>query len=203
MGGVKQAAGAFLAVYIVAEIGTATTVEPVQQFSTTFLLATGVSWAAYFEAFGSGAKSFSPLIALVIALVATPVIALATKGKYYLRRPDLQPEARFTPDGTPTTITLDCAVCHLDCERPDMVDCAFHEARLCSLCCTTEQNCKTVCHESQTFLGLLAGAPANPPVPASRGYPASGHTSRPPLCTVNRFRARMGRGSGRCSVGAR
>jgi hypothetical protein len=75
MGGLKQAAGAFLAVYIVAEIGTATTVEPVQQFSTTFLLATGVSWAAYFETFGSGAKSFSPLIALVIALVATPVIA--------------------------------------------------------------------------------------------------------------------------------
>ncbi len=51
----------------------------------SFLLATGVSWAAYFEAFGPGAKSFSPLI------------ALATKGKYYLKRADLQPEARFTP----------------------------------------------------------------------------------------------------------
>jgi purine-cytosine permease-like protein len=124
----------------------------------SFLLATGVSWAAYFEAFGSGAKSFSPLIALVIALVATPVIALATKGKYYLRRPDLQPEARFTPDGTPTTATLDCAVCGLTYERPDMVDCSFHKARLCSLCCTTEKNCKTVCHESQTFLGLPVGA---------------------------------------------
>jgi hypothetical protein len=124
----------------------------------SFLLATGVSWAAYFEAFGPGAKSFSPLIALVIALVATPVIALATKGKYYLRRPDLQPEARFMPDGTPTTATLPCAACGLTYERPDMVDCSFHEARLCSLCCTTERNCKTVCHESQTFLGLPAGA---------------------------------------------
>jgi purine-cytosine permease-like protein len=124
----------------------------------SFLLATSVSWAAYFEAFGPVAKSFSPLIALVIALVATPLIALATKGKYYLKRPDLQPEARFTPEGTPTTTTLDCAVCGLTYERPDMVDCSYHEARLCSLCCTTEKNCKTVCHESQTFLGLPAGA---------------------------------------------
>jgi purine-cytosine permease-like protein len=124
----------------------------------SFLLATSVSWAAYFEAFGPVAKSFSPLIALVIALVATPLIALATKGKYYLKRPDLQPEARFTPEGTPTTTTLDCAVCGLTYERPDMVDCAYHEARVCSLCCTTEKNCKTVCHESQTFLGLPAGA---------------------------------------------
>jgi purine-cytosine permease-like protein len=124
----------------------------------SFLLATSVSWAAYFEAFGPVAKSFSPLIALVIALVATPLIALATKGKYYLKRPDLQPEARFTPEGTPTTTTLDCVVCGLTYERPDMVDCSYHEARLCSLCCTTEKNCKTVCHESQTFLGLPAGA---------------------------------------------
>jgi purine-cytosine permease-like protein len=124
----------------------------------SFLLATGVSWAAYFQAFGSGAKSFSPLIALVIALVATPVIALATKGKYYLKRPDLQPEARFTPDGTPTTTTLDCAACGLTYERPDMVDCPFHQARLCSLCCTTEKNCQTVCHESHTFLGLPASS---------------------------------------------
>ena len=128
----------------------------------SFLLATGVSWAAYFEAFGSGAKSFSPLIALVIALVATPVIALATKGKYYLRRPDLQPEARFTPDGTPTTTTLDCAVCGLTYQRPDMVDCSFHQARLCSLCCTTEKNCKTVCHDSPTFLGLPASNASEP-----------------------------------------
>jgi hypothetical protein len=30
--------------------------------------------------------------------------------------------------------------------------------RLCSLCCTTEKNCKTMCHESPTFLGLPAGA---------------------------------------------
>jgi len=40
-----------------------------------------------------------------------------------------------------------------------MVDCSFHNARLCSLCCTTEKSCKTVCQESQTFLGLPVGAP--------------------------------------------
>jgi hypothetical protein len=36
LGGLEQAAGAFLAVYIVAEIGAATAVKPGQQFSATF-----------------------------------------------------------------------------------------------------------------------------------------------------------------------
>jgi purine-cytosine permease-like protein len=125
----------------------------------SFLLATLVSFLAFFGAFGSDVGAFSPFIALVIALVATPVIALATKGKYYLKRPDVQPEPRFTEDGTPATTKLDCAVCGLSYERPDMVDCSFHSARLCSLCCTTEKSCETVCHESQTFLGLPVGAP--------------------------------------------
>jgi purine-cytosine permease-like protein len=125
----------------------------------SFLLAVGVSIAAYFGAFGEAAKSWSPFLALVIALVATPVIAVATKGRYYVKRPDAQPEPRFTADGTPATTTLDCAVCGQTYERPDMVDCSFHSARLCSLCCTTEKSCKTVCHESQTFLGLPVGAP--------------------------------------------
>jgi len=125
----------------------------------SFLLSTAVSIAAYFGAFGEAAKSWSPFLALVIALVATPVIAVATKGKYYVKRPDAQPEPRFDSDGTPATTTLDCAVCGQTYERPDMVDCSFHNARLCSLCCTTEKSCKTVCQESQTFLGLPVGAP--------------------------------------------
>jgi purine-cytosine permease-like protein len=125
----------------------------------SFLLASGVSIVAYFNAFGESARAWSPFLALGIAVVATPAIALATRGKYYIKRPDLQPEARFTPDGNPATTTLDCAVCGQTYERPDMVDCAFHQARLCSLCCSTEKDCKTVCHESQTFLGLPAGAP--------------------------------------------
>lgn len=150
----------------------------------SFLLATAVSFAAFFGAFGDGARAWSPFLALGIAVVATSVIALATKGKYYLKRPDLQPEPRFTADGTPATTTLDCAVCGLTYERPDMVDCSFHDARLCSLCCTTEKNCKTVCHESQTFLGLPAGAARRPS--ASRGggvgrLPRAVHATRVPV----------------------
>ncbi|MHA6785199.1 purine-cytosine permease family protein [Pseudonocardia saturnea] len=125
----------------------------------SFLVATGVSFAAFFGAFGEGAKAWSPFLALGLALVLTPLLAVLTKGEYYLKRPDEQPEPRFDADGTPTTTTLDCAVCGLAYERPDMVDCSFHSARLCSLCCTTDKACKTVCHDSQTFLGLPMGAP--------------------------------------------
>ncbi|WP_225924722.1 purine-cytosine permease family protein [Pseudonocardia abyssalis] len=125
----------------------------------SFLVATGVSFAAFFGAFGESTKAWSPFLALGLALVLTPLLAVATKGRYYLKRPDLQPEPRFTADGTPATTTLDCAVCGLTYERPDMVDCSFHSARLCSLCCSTDKACETVCHESQTFLGLPMGAP--------------------------------------------
>ncbi|WP_225920558.1 purine-cytosine permease family protein [Pseudonocardia oceani] len=125
----------------------------------SFLVATGVSFAAFFGAFGDGARAWSPFLALGLAIVLTPLLAVATKGKYYLKRPDLQPEPRFTADGTPATTTLDCAVCGLTYERPDMVDCSFHSARLCSLCCTTDKACGTVCQESTTFLGLPVGAP--------------------------------------------
>ncbi|MBW0098085.1 allantoin permease, partial [Pseudonocardia sp. KRD-184] len=107
----------------------------------SFLVATGVSFAAFFGAFGDGARAWSPFLALGLAIVLTPLLAVATKGKYYLKRPDLQPEPRFTADGTPATTTLDCAVCGLTYERPDMVDCSFHSARLCSLCCTTDKAC--------------------------------------------------------------
>ncbi len=93
------------------------------------IISAGVSIVAFFGAFGEFGRSFSPFIALFVAIIATPAIALATKGKYYIKRPDVQPEARFTPDGTPATTKLDCAVCGQTYERPDMVDCSFHEAR--------------------------------------------------------------------------
>ena len=39
-------------------------------------------------ALGAAIQPYSPLVAIGLALVLPPVIALATKGKYYLRRTD-------------------------------------------------------------------------------------------------------------------
>ena len=55
-------------------------------------LASMLSIAAYLGLFGDLAKAFSAVVALVTAMVAAPLIAWATKGKYYLAR-DAGPHA--------------------------------------------------------------------------------------------------------------
>ncbi len=52
------------------------------------LVAAGVSIIAFFGGLGSALTPYSPLVAIGLALVLPPIIAVATKGKYYLRRTD-------------------------------------------------------------------------------------------------------------------
>jgi purine-cytosine permease-like protein len=103
------------------------------------LIASVVSIAAYFDVFGAYAKAFSPLIALVIAMAATPLLALATRGKYYIARPD----DLAAPDGE-----LTCVVCGDTFERPDMATCPHHDGAICSLCCSLEKKCHDSCKKA-------------------------------------------------------
>ncbi|WP_222121400.1 purine-cytosine permease family protein [Corynebacterium glyciniphilum] len=86
------------------------------------LLSGGVSIAMFFGAFGDAVAPFSPLFAAVIAVVVTPLTAVLTKGRWYLRRDsdgiDLPME---DADGNPTDARLTCAVTGESCERPDML----------------------------------------------------------------------------------
>ena len=54
--------------------------------SCSVILSAGLSILVFFGAFGSWIEPFSPIVAIVLALVLTPLIAVLTKGKYYLRR---------------------------------------------------------------------------------------------------------------------
>src|SRR3954463_13338737 len=54
----------------------------------SMVVAAGVSILAFFGALGPAVQPYSPLVAIVLALVLPPVIAVATKGRYYLRRTD-------------------------------------------------------------------------------------------------------------------
>lgn len=87
-----------------------------------FGLSAVLSIATFFGVFGATLKPYSPIVAVVIAFVATPLTALATKGKYYLRRTDdgiALP--MFDEHGNPSGETLPCAVTGLEFERPDMI----------------------------------------------------------------------------------
>ncbi|NED13802.1 allantoin permease [Streptomyces sp. SID9124] len=104
-----------------------------------FTAASGLSIAMYFHALGDTLQPYSPVAAAVLALVLTPLVAVVTRGRYYLRRTDDGlDEPMLDADGNPSAVTLDCHVCHQPYERPDLAACATHDALVCSLCLSTD-----------------------------------------------------------------
>ncbi|AJT69064.3 hypothetical protein T261_7466 [Streptomyces lydicus] len=105
-----------------------------------FVAASGLSIAMYFHALGDTLQPYSPVAAALIACVLTPLMAVVTKGRYYLRRTDDGiAEALLDADGNPSATTYACHVCHQDFERPDLAACHTHDAMVCSLCLTTDK----------------------------------------------------------------
>jgi signal transduction histidine kinase/DNA-binding NarL/FixJ family response regulator len=102
-------------------------------------LASAASIPAYMGVFGPTAQAFSSLIALGVAFVASPAIAWATKGKYYI--------AREQPPTTPAYagVTHTCVICERDYEGPDMAHCPAYQGHICSLCCTLDARCGDLC----------------------------------------------------------
>jgi purine-cytosine permease-like protein len=89
---------------------------------SSVILSGGISVAMFFGAFGDGIAAFSPLFAAVIAVVVTPLAAVVTKGRWYLRRSSDGIEVpMFDEDGNPVDDRLTCAITGESCERPDMV----------------------------------------------------------------------------------
>ena len=85
-------------------------------------LASLLSLAAFSGLFGQDVRSFSVLIAIGVALITTPLMALLTRGRYYLRR---QTDGIASPimdvDGNPSGERLRCHVTGYTFERPDML----------------------------------------------------------------------------------
>lgn len=88
----------------------------------SMLVSAGVSIAVFFGAFGAGIQPYSPVFAVGLALVLPPVIAVLTKGKYYLRRTDDGIDLpMLDAEGNPSDAKLLCHVTGLEFERPDMI----------------------------------------------------------------------------------
>ncbi len=99
-------------------------------------LASLLSILAYLGLFGSLAQAFSALIAMGTALIAAPLIAWITRGKYYLARPS---------ESTEKGLLQTCVICERDYEAPDMAHCPAYQGSICSLCCTLDARCGDVC----------------------------------------------------------
>ncbi|MFQ6145987.1 allantoin permease [Streptomyces seoulensis] len=105
-----------------------------------FVAASGLSIATYFHALGDTLQPYSPVVAAVLAFALTPLTAIATRGRYYLRRADDGiAEPLLDADGNPSAVVLDCHVCHQPYERPDLTACRTHDAVVCSLCLSTDR----------------------------------------------------------------
>ncbi|WP_448170465.1 ATP-binding protein [Rhizobacter fulvus] len=99
-----------------------------------------LSIVAYLGALGPLAQAFSALIALVTALLVSPLIAWWTKGRYYLARsPSLATDA-----GSYKRLTR-CVICDRDYERDDLAHCPAYQGDICSLCCTLDARCNDLC----------------------------------------------------------
>jgi hypothetical protein len=111
----------------------------------SMLISAGVSIVAFFGGLGAAVQPFSPLVAIVLALVLPPVLALATRGRYYLRRTDDGiDEPMHDEHGNPSGLVMRCHVCDQEIERPDLTRCEAHDDVVCSLCLSQDKHSEHV-----------------------------------------------------------
>nr|WP_236675224.1 ATP-binding protein [Piscinibacter sp. HJYY11] len=94
-----------------------------------------LSIAAYLGMFGPLAEAFSALIALVTAMVVSPLIAWYTRGRYYIAR---QSKGLFTG-------LQHCVICEREYESDDLAHCPAYLGNICSLCCSLDARCNDLC----------------------------------------------------------
>ncbi len=105
----------------------------------SMLIAFSVSLLAFFGFMGEVAQAFSPFIALSLAFILVPIIAIITKSKYYLARPPIQ-FSNFSK-----TSLINCCICEYKYAQEDMTYCPVYDGPICSLCCSLDARCHDRC----------------------------------------------------------
>jgi signal transduction histidine kinase/CheY-like chemotaxis protein/purine-cytosine permease-like protein len=124
-------------------------------------LASVLSVTAHLGVFGGLAQAFSALIALGTAFVTAPLIAWATRGKYYIARQSEGPAGEDSAGGVRACVgrggkpvgegayqryqVQRCVICEREYEGPDMAHCPAYQGPICSLCCTLDARCGDLC----------------------------------------------------------
>ncbi len=111
------------------------------------LIASVIAIVAYAGVFGPTVKALFGFIALAAAFASAIVIAYATRGRYYIARPDEHYR------GKPATVLVECCICEREYEAPDMAHCPFYKGPICSLCCGLELHCHDFCKRPMAKAG--------------------------------------------------
>ncbi len=107
----------------------------------SMLVGSLVAIAAFVGAFGPLAQAYSPFIALGLAFILAPIIAILTQGKYYIARENVLLKNTIAH-------SLQCAVCGGEYEPQDMAYCPVYDGHICSLCCSLNSRCHDICKHS-------------------------------------------------------
>jgi signal transduction histidine kinase/purine-cytosine permease-like protein/DNA-binding NarL/FixJ family response regulator len=110
------------------------------------LFASIVAALSHAGVFGPVAEALSSFIALLVAFVCAPIIALITRGRFYLARDD----STLAPGAA-----LRCVVCENTFEREDMAHCPAYAGSICSLCCSLDSRCNDSCKPHARFTTQL------------------------------------------------
>lgn len=118
-------------------------------------IASLVSVAAFTGVLGQVAEAYSAVLSLAIAFLTAILIGIATRGRYYIARPDELEHRK------PGQKIVQCEICRYVYEASDMAHCPFYEGPICSLCCTLDAHCHDICKypaRAHATHSLLEGA---------------------------------------------
>ncbi len=120
------------------------------------LLACAASIPATLGLYGATAHALAPFLSLGVSFVAAPVIAAATRGRYYL--------ARAPREDWRGREAILCCICEHAFESEDMAHCPAYAGPICSLCCSLDARCHDLCKPHATA-GAQARAAARRVLP--------------------------------------
>jgi signal transduction histidine kinase/purine-cytosine permease-like protein/DNA-binding NarL/FixJ family response regulator len=103
----------------------------------TMAVATATSAAALYGVFGPTTKALAPFVALGTAFVTAPLIALVTRGRYYIARKPMKSWEGLE--------SIQCCICEHAFEPEDMASCPAYSGPICSLCCSLDARCEDLC----------------------------------------------------------
>ncbi|MDB1124112.1 ATP-binding protein [Vibrio algarum] len=136
----------------------------------SMVIASSIGLAAHLDAFNDTIKAFASYIAFALPFITVPLIAIATKGKYYL----VQSPSSNTPQ---ITGIVKCTVCEISFEHEDMSICPAYGGHICSLCCSLDVRCQDMCRPNATVSQQIKSS-LKPILPATWVSKLSGSTSQ-------------------------
>ncbi|AXS42120.1 ATP-binding protein [Breoghania sp. L-A4] len=114
----------------------------------SMVLAAGVALVAHYGHLGAEAAALSTFLAMIVAFIAAPAIAITTRGKYYLAR---KPRRHWQSKSE-----ISCSICENPFEPEDMAYCPAYQAPICSLCCSLDARCHDLCKPNARISNQIA-----------------------------------------------